>query len=159
MEQGADDYLIKPFSNQQLEITLKKIEEFAQLVKVNQYLSHSQDEEGGFELLGNSQAMEKVRQLIRKVAQTEATVLIQGESGTGKELVARALYSRGSRAEAPFIAINCAAVPENLIESEFFGHVKGSFTGAIRDRAGRFQLADGGTLFLDEVGEIPLELQ
>src|SRR5271165_2957897 len=103
--------------------------------------------------------MQELRQLIRKVARTEATVLIQGESGTGKELIARAIYRESPRANAPFIRVNCAAVPENLIESEFFGHEKGAFTGAINKREGRFELAHGGTLLLDEVSETPLPLQ
>src|SRR5438477_4398778 len=103
--------------------------------------------------------METLRELIRKVARTQATVLIQGESGTGKELVARALYTQGSRSNAPFIAVNCAAIPENLIESEFFGHEKGAFTGALNKREGRFELAHGGTIFLDEVSEVSPQVQ
>ncbi len=153
MRNGAFDYLIKPFSAQQIEIVLKKAEDFTQLVKVNQFLSQ-EDEDAGYELLGQSPVMENLRQLIRKVARTQATVLIQGESGTGKELVARALYKESPRAQAPFIKINCAAVPENLIESEFFGHEKGAFTGALAKREGRFELAHGGTILLDEISEI-----
>lgn len=153
MRNGAFDYLIKPFSVQQLEIVLKKAEDFTQLVRVNQFLSQ-EDEDAGYELLGKSPAMEGLRQLIRKVAPTQATVLIQGESGTGKELVARALYKQSPRADAPFIRINCAAIPENLIESEFFGHEKGAFTGALAKREGRFELAHGGTILLDEISEI-----
>jgi DNA-binding NtrC family response regulator len=159
MRQGAFDYLIKPFSNEQLEFTLKKAEDFTQLVKVNQYLSSEEDEESGYELLGQSSAMEQLRQLIRKVARTEATVLIQGESGTGKELVARALYRQSPRSAAPFIKVNCAAIPENLIESEFFGHEKGAFTGALNKREGRFELAHGGTILLDEISEISPPVQ
>jgi DNA-binding NtrC family response regulator len=159
MRQGAFDYLIKPFSTEQLEITLKKAEDFTQLVKVNQYLSSEESEESGFELLGQSAAMEQLRQLIRKVARTEATVLIQGESGTGKELVARALYRQSPRGAAPFIKVNCAAIPENLIESEFFGHEKGAFTGALNKREGRFELAHGGTILLDEISEISPPVQ
>ena len=153
MRNGAFDYLIKPFSAQQIEIVLKKAEDFTQLVKVNQFLSQ-EDEDAGYELLGQSPVMENLRQLIRKVARTQATVLIQGESGTGKELVARALYKESPRAHAPFIKINCAAVPENLIESEFFGHEKGAFTGALAKREGRFELAHAGTILLDEISEI-----
>jgi transcriptional regulator with GAF, ATPase, and Fis domain len=103
--------------------------------------------------------MEQVRQLIRKVARTQATVLIQGESGTGKELVARAIYRESPRNNAPFIRVNCAAVPENLIESEFFGHEKGAFTGAMNKREGRFELAHGGTILLDEISEISPQVQ
>lgn len=159
MRNGAFDYLIKPFSGDQLEIILKKAEHFSRLVRVNQYLSHEEGEETGYELLGRSQAMEQLRQLIRKVARTQATVLIQGESGTGKELVARALYRQSPRAQAPFIRVNCAAIPENLIESEFFGHEKGAFTGALNKREGRFELAHGGTILLDEVSEVSSSVQ
>jgi DNA-binding NtrC family response regulator len=159
MRSGAFDYLIKPFSLDQLEIVLKKAEEFTQLLKVSQFLSHEEDMPEGCELLGRSRCMEQLRQLIHKVARTEATVLIQGESGTGKELVGRELYRQSPRAVAPFIRVNCAAIPESLIESEFFGHEKGSFTGALNKREGRFELAHGGTILLDEVSEIPLGLQ
>jgi len=157
MKNGAFDYLIKPFSNEQIEVTLRKAEEFTQLLKVNRFLS--QEEDGEHHLLGQSPAMENLRQLIRKVARTQATVLIQGESGTGKELVARALYRESPRASAPFIRVNCAAVPENLIESEFFGHEKGAFTGALNKREGRFELAHGGTILLDEISEISPSVQ
>jgi DNA-binding NtrC family response regulator len=158
MKNGAFDYLIKPFSNAQLEIILKKAEEFTQILKLNQFLSR-EDEADGYELLGRSPAMESLRQLIRKVGRTQATVLIQGESGTGKELVARALYKESPRSNAPFIRINCAAIPENLIESEFFGHEKGAFTGAMNKREGRFELAHGGTILLDEISEISPTVQ
>ena len=158
MKNGAFDYVIKPFSNDQIEFTLRKAEEFTQLLRVNRYLSQ-ETENGSSELLGHSPAMENVRQLIRKVARTHATVLIHGESGTGKELVARALYLESPRASAPFIRVNCAAVPENLIESEFFGHEKGSFTGALNKREGRFELAHGGTILLDEISEISPNVQ
>ncbi len=158
MKDGAFDYLIKPFSFDQIEVTLKKAEDFTQLVKVNQYLTREEDEEG-YELLGRSPVMEQLRDLIRKVARTQATVLIQGESGTGKELVARAIYRESPRANAPFIKVNCAAIPENLIESEFFGHEKGAFTGALNKREGRFELAHGGTILLDEISEISPQVQ
>ena len=157
MKNGAFDYLIKPFSNEQIEVTLRKAEEFTQLLKVNRFLS--QEDDGEHEMIGTSAAMENLRQLVRKVARTQATVLIQGESGTGKELVARALYRESPRAAAPFIRVNCAAVPENLIESEFFGHEKGSFTGAMNKREGRFELAHGGTILLDEISEISPSVQ
>ncbi len=158
MKNGAFDYVIKPFSNEQIEFTLRKAEEFTQLLRVNRFLSQEADD-GANQLLGTSPAMENVRQLIRKVARTHATVLIHGESGTGKELVARALYLESPRASAPFIRVNCAAVPENLIESEFFGHEKGSFTGALTKREGRFELAHGGTILLDEISEISPNVQ
>ncbi len=114
---------------------------------------------GGDDLVGESPALRKVQQQIELVAPTEATVLITGESGTGKELVARAIHERSPRRDRPMIKVNCGAVPDALFESEFFGHVKGAFTGALRDKAGRFELADGGTLFLDEIGEVPLAMQ
>ncbi|MBI2925694.1 MAG: sigma-54-dependent Fis family transcriptional regulator [Verrucomicrobia bacterium] len=159
MRSGAFDYLLKPFSIDQIEVTLEKAENFTQLVRVNQFLSHEEDEAAGYELLGASQVMEDLRQLIRQVARTEATVLIQGDSGTGKELVARAVYRQSARAHAAFIKVNCAAIPENLIESEFFGHEKGAFTGALNKREGRFELAHGGTILLDEISEISLHVQ
>jgi transcriptional regulator with GAF, ATPase, and Fis domain len=114
---------------------------------------------GSSDLVGESAALRKVQQQIELVAPTDATVLVTGESGTGKELVARAIHARSPRASRSMIAVNCGAVPEPLFESEFFGHVKGAFTGALRDKAGRFELADGGTLFLDEIGEVPLPMQ
>ena len=159
MRDGAFDYIIKPFSTDTIEVALRKAEEFTRLIKVNQYLSHDEGTVDGYELLGRSSAMEGLRALIRKVARTQATVLIQGESGTGKELVARAIYRESPRASAPFIKVNCAAVPENLIESEFFGHEKGAFTGALNKREGRFELAHGGTILLDEVSEVSPQVQ
>jgi DNA-binding NtrC family response regulator len=158
MKSGAFDYVLKPFSTEQIEVTLRKAEEFTQIIRVNQFLSQQNDEEGQV-LLGQSAAMDNVRQLIRKVGRTQATVLISGESGTGKELVARALYKESPRAQAPFIRVNCAAIPENLIESEFFGHEKGAFTGALNKREGRFELAHGGTILLDEISEISSSVQ
>jgi DNA-binding NtrC family response regulator len=153
---GAFDYLIKPFSNEQIEVTLRRTEEFSQLVRVNRFLSQN---DRSRELLGCSPETENLRQLIRKVARTQATVLIQGESGTGKEVIAHEVYQQSSRANAPFIKVNCAAIPENLIESEFFGHEKGAFTGALNKREGRFELAHGGTILLDEISEISLGTQ
>ena len=160
MRDGAFDYLIKPFSSDQIDITLKKAQEFTQLIKVNRYLSQGDPSEAtGSELLGRSPAMQALRDLIRKVARTQATVLVQGESGTGKELVSRAIYRESSRANGPFIKVNCAAIPENLIESEFFGHEKGAFTGAVTKREGRFELAHGGTILLDEISEVAPHVQ
>ncbi len=159
MKNGAFDYIIKPFSNEQIEVTLRKAQEFTQLLKVNRFLSQDTDDGESLELLGNSPAMQSLRSLIRKVARTQATVLIQGESGTGKELVARALYRESARANAPFIKVNCAAIPENLIESEFFGHERGAFTGAMTKREGRFELAHGGTILLDEISEVSPSVQ
>ena len=159
MSNGAFTFLTKPLLTEHLAVTLKKAEEHSQLVKVSQFLSHAEDEESGYELIGQSQPMEALRELIRKVARTQATVLIQGESGTGKELVARALYRQSPRTSAPFIKLNCAAIPENLIESEFFGHEKGSFTNAFAKREGRFELAHTGTILLDEISEISPTIQ
>ena len=158
MKNGAFDYLIKPFSTDQIEFTLRKAQEYNQLLKVNTLLSQESDD-GDQDLLGRSPAMDNLRSLIRKVARTQATVLIQGESGTGKELVARAFYRESPRSNAPFIKVNCAAIPENLIESEFFGHEKGAFTGALNKREGRFELAHGGTILLDEISEISPAVQ
>ncbi len=158
MRHGAFDYLIKPFSENQIDVVLKKADEFTRILRVNQFLTRDAGGEG-WELLGRSAAMEQLRQLIRQVARTQATVLIQGESGTGKELVARALHNQSPRAAAPFIKLNCAAIPGDLIESEFFGHEKGAFTTAINKREGRFELAHGGTILLDEISEIAPSVQ
>lgn len=131
-----------------------------QLEQENEYLREEIDSETlRGDIIGKSPALLKILQQVELVARTETTVLIQGESGTGKELIARRIHRQSSRRERPLIKVNCASVPRELFESEFFGHVKGAFTGAVRDRRGRFELADEGTLFLDEVGEIPLELQ
>jgi transcriptional regulator with GAF, ATPase, and Fis domain len=131
----------------------------ARLEQENEYLREEVEVASFGELVGNSPALQMISQQIDLVAPTESSVLILGESGTGKELIARELHRRSNRSERPLIKVNCAAVPRELYESEFFGHSKGSFTGALRDRAGRFELADGGTLFLDEIGEIPFDLQ
>ena len=131
-----------------------------QLEQERDYLREEVKETGSFgEILGRSPALERLLHQVEMVAATEANVLVLGESGTGKELIARAIHQRSARARKPLVKVNCGSIPGELFESEFFGHVRGSFTGAVRDRIGRFQLADGGTLFLDEVGEIPLELQ
>lgn len=131
-----------------------------QLEQERDYLREEVQHSGAFgEILGGSPALERVLRQVELVAATEANVLILGESGTGKELIARAIHRRSPRAHKSLVKVNCGSIPRELFESEFFGHVRGSFTGAVRDRIGRFQLADGGTLFLDEVGEIPLELQ
>jgi two-component system, NtrC family, response regulator AtoC len=157
MRAGAFDYLIKPFSPGQIEIILKKADSYRQLIKVNRYFSEQDGGDG--DMLGRSPSMVRLRQLIERVAPTDATVLITGENGTGKEMIARELYRHSPRRNEPYIKINCAALSENLIESELFGHEKGAFTGATDRREGRFELANRGTLLLDEVSEIPPNLQ
>jgi DNA-binding NtrC family response regulator len=157
MRAGAFDYLLKPFSLNQVEVLVRKAESYRQVLKVNEYLSH--EIVGTRDLLGNSAAMKHVKQIIRKVGPTEATVLISGENGTGKELIANEIYKASGRCNAPYIKVNCAAVSETLIESEFFGHEKGSFTGATERREGRFELANGGTLLLDEISEVSPRVQ
>ncbi len=157
MRAGAFDYLIKPFSSNQIEIVIQKAEKFTHLVNVNRFFSQSDSLKT--ELVGRSAATHQLRKLIRKVAPTQATVLIHGESGTGKEVIAGELHKASSRSAAPFIKVNCAAISETLIESEFFGHEKGSFTGATSRRRGRFELAHGGTILLGEVSEISPHLQ
>jgi DNA-binding NtrC family response regulator len=157
MRAGAFDYVLKPFTPGQIDIIIKKGQAFRQLLQVNQLLSNTPDEDGM--LVGRCSTMLRLRQLIERVAPTDATVLITGENGTGKEMVARELYRNSPRRQQPFIKVNCAAISENLIESEFFGHERGAFTGATERREGRFELANQGTLLLDEVSEIPAALQ
>jgi len=157
MKAGAFDYIIKPFSSSQIDVLMKKAKDYRQLVKVNQFFTQESVE--GTELVGKSPSIQQLRNMVGKVAPTEATVLINGENGTGKELVANELYRSSARKNAPFIKVNCAAISETLIESEFFGHEKGAFTGAMQRREGRFELADGGTILLDEISEISPKVQ
>ncbi|MDD2883216.1 MAG: sigma-54 dependent transcriptional regulator [Rhodoferax sp.] len=160
MKAGAYDYITKPFNRDALKLTVKKALQFNGLTEENKRLKSELSDKADFRtIVGTSKEMEKVFDVIRKVADTEASILITGESGTGKELVARSIHANSSRRDAPFVAINCAAIPRDLLESELFGHMKGSFTGAVKDKIGKFQVAEGGTLFLDEVGELPIELQ
>ena len=157
MKAGAFDYLLKPFSLNQVEVLVRKAESYRQVLKVNEYLNH--EIVGTRDLIGESPAMLRVKQIVRKVGPTEATVLICGENGTGKELIANEIFKASSRSSAPYIKVNCAAISESLIESEFFGHEKGSFTGATERREGRFELANGGTLLLDEISEVSPRVQ
>jgi two-component system NtrC family response regulator len=157
---GAFDYLTKPCKLVDLERLLNRVAEKRELTNKYRALKQRLERiEGKSELIGESSGMKEVRALIAKVAPTESTVMILGETGTGKELVARAVHDQSRRAAMPFVAINCGALPENLIESELFGHRKGSFTGADEHRVGLFEVANGGTLFLDEIGELPKAMQ
>jgi len=160
MKQGAYDYLTKPFQIDEINAVIGRALEKRALVEDNLAL---RDQLAGrarlAQLLGKSRAMQKVFELITKIHSAKTSVLITGESGTGKELVARALHSEGSRAKLPFLAVNCGAIPEELMESELFGHKRGAFTGAVAGTLGMFQEANGGTLFLDEIGELSLGLQ
>jgi two-component system NtrC family response regulator len=160
MKLGAYDYLTKPFSRDELRLVVAKALSYSGLQEENVRLREELSSRVDFaHLVGISDEMQQVFDMVRRVAATEATVLITGESGTGKELIARAIHNGSERREGAFVAVNCAAIPAELLESELFGHVKGAFTGAVKDRKGKFELADGGTLFLDEVGELPVELQ
>jgi two-component system response regulator PilR (NtrC family) len=160
LRMGAFDYILKPFDFDDILIKLKRLFKYKELELQNKALKASIEKEYRFtNIIGKSENMQYVFKLIKKVANTKGNVLVTGKSGTGKELVARAIHHNSSRANGPFVAINCGAVVDTLMESEFFGHKKGSFTGAVKDKDGHFKLADGGTLFLDEVGDIPLHLQ
>jgi two-component system NtrC family response regulator len=160
LRHGAFDYLTKPCKLVEIEAILNRVQEKRQLTQKYRALKRRLERiEGTPRLVGESPGMEKVRALIAKVAPTQSTVLILGETGTGKELVARAVHDQSSRADMPFVAVNCGALPETLIESELFGHRKGSFTGADEHRVGLFEVAHGGTIFLDEIGELPKAMQ
>jgi two-component system response regulator PilR (NtrC family) len=160
MKEGAYDYVTKPFKVDELRIVVEKALEKKLLSSENRRLrrelrSHSRDRT----IIGNSAVIRRVCELVSQVADSKANVLISGESGTGKEVVARAIHRGGPRRDQPFVAVNCAAIPETLLESELFGHVKGAFTGAVQNKEGLFEVADEGTLFLDEVGELTLAVQ
>ncbi len=160
MQKGAYSYILKPFDNERLIIYVKKAVAMFQVVKENRRLRDevkSQYRFGNF--IGKSKAMREVFEMIRKVAPANASVLVEGESGTGKELVAKSIHFNSPRGDKPFIAVNCSALSENLLESELFGHERGAFTGAVTKKKGRFELADKGTLFLDEIGELSTSLQ
>jgi two-component system NtrC family response regulator len=160
MKQGAFDYLTKPVDNDELEAVLVKAAQYRALLSENENLrSRVADQEQGPRIIGQSAAICEMNEIIAQAAPTEARVLILGESGTGKELVADKLHALSLRSSGPMVKVNCAALPGDLLESELFGYVKGAFTGAVKDKPGRFQLASGGTLFLDEIGEMPQALQ
>ena len=158
MKEGAYDYIIKPFTTDELLMLIGRIEEKRRLEAENSELKEYLAP-GAEEIVGSSEAVGEVKRLIKSLSSSEAPVLIRGESGTGKELVARAIHKTSPRADGPFIAINCAAIPDTLLESELFGYEKGAFTGANKRKLGHYQLANGGTLFLDEIGDMPHQLQ
>jgi DNA-binding NtrC family response regulator len=160
MKAGAEDYVPKPFDNDELRVVVKRALERYRLQRENQLLLEQIQREYGFEqLIGSGAGMRRVFETIQKVAETDLSVMIRGESGTGKELVAQALHNASSRSHKPFVAVNCAAINRELVESELFGHEKGAFTGADSRRVGRFEAAIGGTIFLDEIGDMALETQ
>ncbi|HEX9880622.1 MAG TPA: sigma-54 dependent transcriptional regulator [Candidatus Binatia bacterium] len=160
IKEGAADYLTKPLNLDELLHRIEKVRERYRLLAENRDLKEALRERHRIEgIIGESGQMQEVLSLARRVAPSEATVLIRGESGTGKELIAKAIHFASPRASRPLVKVNCAALPENLLESELFGHEKGSFTGAVMARKGRFEVANGGSLFLDEIGDLPLHLQ
>jgi two-component system, NtrC family, response regulator HydG len=160
MKQGAQDFITKPMDYPKLRAILKAAESDIETRQTSRKLTSQLERGSGFgEFVGTSRAMREVYDLIQSLSSTDASAIITGESGTGKELAARTIHRLGKRADGPFIAVNSAAIPETLIESEVFGHEKGAFTGAVGTRPGCFELASGGTLFLDEIGEMPLQLQ
>jgi DNA-binding NtrC family response regulator len=159
LKQGAADYLLKPFPLEELSLLVQRLARRQKEKALSRHYEQSLEERTRGEIIGSSPAVQKVRQMIAQVAPTEATVLLTGRSGTGKELAARSIHAQSSRAEAPFIAVNCAAITETLLESELFGHEKGAFTGAAERKRGRFELAESGSIFLDEIGEMPPPMQ
>jgi two-component system NtrC family response regulator len=160
MREGAYDYLTKPLDYSQLAIVVRRALEHQDLLEEVRYLRTTLDRKYGFEsIVGKSQKLLYVLDLASRAAQSNSTVLIRGETGTGKELLAKAIHRNSRRKDLPFVTINCGAIPKDLLESELFGYCKGSFTGAMANKAGRVEMADQGTLFLDEIGELPTELQ
>jgi len=157
---GADEYITKPFGIEELIFIIEKTLRFREILIQNQYLKSEIKEKYDFEnIIGTSLEMKEIFHLIEQVAPTDSTVLIVGETGTGKELIARAIHNKSLRKDKNFVPVNCAAIPDTLIESELFGHVKGAFTGTLKDRTGKFQLAHRGTIFLDEIGDLNYEVQ
>lgn len=160
MKEGAYDYITKPLNFDELKIIIAKAVEKHELLTENVYLKKQLRDKFEFaNIIGSSPAMQSVFALMKRIVKTDSTVLITGDSGTGKELVAKAIHFNGQRRDKPFIAVHCGAIPENLLESELFGYVKGAFTGAIRDKIGKFEAADNGTIFLDEIGTMSMPLQ
>lgn len=160
MQKGAYNYILKPFDNERMILYVKKANAMYRVIKENRRLRKDIESRYHFgNIIGRSKAMRDIFEMIRKVAPSSATILIEGDSGTGKELVAKSIHYNSPRRNKPFIAVNCIALVENLLESELFGHERGAFTGAIAMKKGRFELADEGTLFLDEIGELPSNLQ
>jgi two-component system response regulator AtoC len=160
MKMGAYDYVSKPFKKDEIVLALKKAEERERLKKENIRLQDQVEKKYSFEnIVSKSDKMQEIFQIIKKVAEYDTTVLISGESGVGKELIAQAVHYNSNRKEKPFVGVNCGAIPENLLESELFGYVRGAFTDAGKDKKGLFEEAQGGTLFLDEIGELPKDLQ
>ncbi|MCP4006802.1 MAG: sigma-54-dependent Fis family transcriptional regulator [bacterium] len=160
MKEGAEDYVPKPFDNEEMRVVVRRALEKTRLQRENRMLLERVEREYSFEnLIGSGPAMRQIFETIQKVAETDLSLLVRGESGTGKELVAQALHQRSPRRNRPFVAVNCAAINQELVESELFGHEKGAFTGADRSRIGKFQAADGGTIFLDEIGDMAPETQ
>ncbi len=160
LKEGAFHYLTKPVNIKELRALVDKAAEHLNLVRENISLREQMDKRYGLEgMIGDTSEMQQIYDKLRLIAPTKANVLILGESGTGKEVLAKALHQASPRARKPFVAVNCAALPESLLESELFGHERGAFTGAVSKRQGRFELADGGTIFLDEIGEVPLSMQ
>ncbi|HSH00111.1 MAG TPA: sigma-54 dependent transcriptional regulator, partial [candidate division Zixibacteria bacterium] len=160
LKKGAVDYVTKPFKIDEIKLTIEKTLQTQALQTENRTLKRRLEEVCSFDrLLGSDARIEQVKRTAAQAAQSDATILIRGESGTGKDLLARAIHQYSSRRDKPYVAVNCGALPETLLESELFGHVKGAFTGAVRDNEGRFRAAEGGTLFLDEIAESPLSIQ
>ncbi len=160
MKEGATDYLTKPLNLEELLLRIERVKRSHQLIRENSELREALQERHRIEgIIGESGQMQEVLDLVRRVAPSDATVLLRGESGTGKELIAKAIHYASARKNGPLVKVNCAALPESLLESELFGHEKGAFTGAFAMRKGRFEIADGGTLFLDEIGDLPAHLQ
>ncbi len=160
MKRGAHDYLTKPYNREELKVAIDQALERRRLLIENRELrSRLREQTRRIDIVHASEAMTRILEIVRRIAPTDATVLLTGESGTGKEVIAHAIHAESDRWERPFVAVNCAAIPKDLIESELFGYVRGAFTGAVKDKPGKFQRADGGSLFLDEIADLPAELQ